>query len=101
MNIVFLIVITSILIIFAVWMYARRAKSKERQQLDQIRKLEAQIENLKSRRLTASGGLGAKDKLKLLDLIALADAIEDDNDLVRIRVSDLKRRMIEFLKEKK
>jgi len=39
--------------------------------------------------------------LKLLDLIAKADLIEDDSQLVQLRVADLKRSMIEFLNKEK
>lgn len=51
--------------------------------------------------MTATGGLGARDKARVLDFIALIDMLEDDNELVKQRAADLKRRMIEFLKEKK
>ena len=51
--------------------------------------------------MTAKGGLGREDKLKLLDLIAKADLIEDDSQLVQLRVADLKRSMIEFLNKEK
>lgn len=96
-----LISITSLLVIIAAWYFLRRTNNKERQHLEQIKRLEAQIENLKARRMTATGGLGARDKARVLDFIALIDMLEDDNELVKQRAADLKRRMIEFLKEKK
>ena len=51
--------------------------------------------------MTANGGLSMADKLKVLDLIAIADTIEDDNKLMQLRIADLKRRLTEILKTKK
>lgn len=41
------------------------------------------------------------DKLKVLDLIAIADTIEDDNKLIQLRLADLKRRLTDILKNDK
>ncbi len=78
------------------WMSARGRQKKHNAR---VRELESQLTNLKNRRQTANGGLSRGDKLKVLDLIAKADAIEDDNQLVQLRVADLKRSLIEFLKK--
>lgn len=78
-----------------------RSRGKSRQQNERIRDLEKQLVSLKARRMTANGGISAGDKLKLLDLIAKVDAIEDDNQLVQLRVADLKRSMINFLQNDK
>jgi len=82
------------------YMYARN-KMKTREKDERISKLERQLNEIKTRHMTAKGGLGRDDKLKLLDLIAKADLIEDDSQLVQLRVADLKRSMIEFLNKEK
>lgn len=73
---------------------------KEKRQTKRISELEREVDRLRNRRMTASGGLSLEDKLKVLDLIAITDTIEDDNKLIQLRVADLKRRLIEILNKK-
>ena len=77
----------------AIW---ERNKKSER-----IRELEREVANLRNRRMTASGGLSAADKLKVLDLIAIVDTLQDDNELMKLRIADLKTRLIAIMKTKK
>jgi hypothetical protein len=61
---------------------------------------ECEVHHLKGRHLTATGGLSRNDKNRVLDLIAKADALEDDSKLVNARIADLKRNLIEFMKRR-
>lgn len=73
----------------------------QRKDTERIRELEREVANLRNRRMTASGGLSAADKLKVLDLIAIVDTLQDDNELMKLRIADLKTRLIAIMKTKK
>lgn len=91
--------ITLLLLVFVVYIITTGQQTAKKNK--RIRELEREVDNLRNRRMTANGGLSMADKLKVLDLIAIADTIEDDNKLIQLRVADLKRRLTEFLKTKK
>lgn len=91
--------ITLLLLVFVVYIITTGQQTAKKNK--RIRELEREVDNLRNRRMTANGGLSMADKLKVLDLIAIADTIEDDNKLIQLRVADLKRRLTEILKTKK
>ena len=75
----------------------RRIASKD----EMIEQLVKQVEGMKRRHLTAKGGLSREEKEKVLDMIAKADALEDDAGLVTLRAQDMKRALIKMLNQEK
>lgn len=79
----------------------RRGKNKEKRQLERIRELEARLETIKNRHLTASGGLSRAEKIRLLDLIGKLDLIESESEILKLRITDAKAEATNIMKTRR
>lgn len=96
----FVYALISLLVVALLYLLIKTIRERNRKS-ERIRELEREAANLRNRRMTASGGLSAADKLKVLDLIAIVDTLQDDNELMKLRIADLKNRLIAILQNNK
>lgn len=108
MNIVYyavfalLIAFVVIAVFYGIFQARKSQKhNKENRELrKQIEHLEATVERLKNRRLTASGGLPREVKQELEDILGKMSMMDDPLDEVMTRFEDLKRDIQNLMKRR-
>lgn len=79
----------------------KQADEREQRDVQTIEDLQSQVERLKSRHITASGGLSRDVKDELGNIIAKIDMMGDPIDELKARHEDLRREVIKLMNSKR